>query len=393
MKSTSAEQIKHKAREQREELLKLCKKLVEFETPSNEPETLEPAFDFLQEQFHQLDFYSKRLTDSETGGHLYLRPNQREKHSPRQLLLGHVDTVWETGTLQESPFEIDEDSGRASGPGLFDMKAGIAQLIVSLKIIRDLGLNIPVQPLIFLNSDEEIGSPQSSRYISCLAKFSNRCFVLEPAMGPDGKLKTARKGVGHFTIDIEGRASHAGISPEKGSSAILELSHVIQNLNELNNPENGITINVGVIEGGTRSNVVASSSEADVDVRVKTQTQAREIEEKIRNLEPEADDVELSIEGHFRRPPMERTEQNRQLWNRVKQRGIELGFELDEAMSGGASDGNTASQHTPTLDGLGPIGDGAHETYEYIEINGLVERTALLVSLLTMPPLEENSCE
>ena len=376
----------------RDEFLSICRTLVEFETPSDNPNCFPPAWQFLQEAFGDLGFESTMLTDSRTGGHLYLRPEQRKKSADRQLYLGHLDTVWDVGTLDDSPFQIEEES-KASGPGLFDMKAGIAQLLLAFRIITERDQEPTLTPLIFLNSDEEIGSPHSSRYIDCLARHVDRCFVLEPSMAPNGAIKTARKGVGHFTVTIEGRASHAGISPEKGTSAILELSHIIQTLNELNKPSEGITVNVGVIEGGTRSNVVPETSKAEVDVRVKSKKQAKKLEKDIRAIEPKIQDIQLQIDGGFRRPPMEFNEQNQRLWEQVQSEAHSLGLSLDHTMSGGASDGNTASQHTPTLDGLGPVGDGAHETYEYIDIKQTLERTALLIQLILMdnhhdPPRE-----
>jgi glutamate carboxypeptidase len=387
MTTAAPETIKEDAENHRDDLLELCRELVNIETPSDDPDTFEPAFDRLRSRLESLRFHVRHIPGRDTGGHLMARPEPRDRDRDCQLVLGHVDTVWDVGTLEESPFEIGED-GRASGPGLFDMKAGLAQLVVALKIIRERSIDCPMSPVIFINSDEEIGSPESSRYIDCLARLARRCFVLEPAMGPEGQVKTARKGVGHFTVTISGRASHAGISPEEGSSAILELSHVIQALNDLNDPEEGITVNVGVIEGGTRSNVVAPESRAEVDVRVRNNHQAERVERAVRNLKPEAEGVELNVEGGFRRPPMEFSERNQKLWARIKDQGEAMGLDLDHTTSGGASDGNTASQHTATVDGLGPVGDGAHESYEYIEIDKLVERTALLVLLLTMEPIQ-----
>lgn len=381
MTSPRPKTIKTKTQTYRDEFLSLCETLVEFETPSDRPDCFPPAWDFLMDAFEDLGFTSRLLTDSESGGHLYLRPESRYQSTGRQLFLGHLDTVWDVGTLANTPFQI-EDRTTASGPGLFDMKAGIAQLLVAFRIMETFDQTPELTPIILLNSDEEIGSPHSSRYIRCLARRVDRCFVLEPSMAPNGAVKTARKGVGHFTISIEGRASHAGISPEKGSSAILELSHVIQALNQLNDPSNGITVNVGVIEGGTRSNVVPEKSQAEVDVRVKTKEQATQLEQQIHTIEPETEGVTLTVSGGFRRPPMEFNDQNQQLWKQVKSEAASLEIDLDHTMSGGASDGNTANQFTPTIDGLGPVGDGAHETYEYIDIEQTLERTALLITLI-----------
>lgn len=367
----------------RDRFLDVCRSLVEFETPSNDPRQFDPAFAYLEEQFSNLDFTSRRLPGEETAGCLYARPREATESS-NQLLIGHLDTVWSAGTLENRPFTVNDSANRASGPGIFDMKAGLTEIILALECLDGLSLEPQLNPLVLINSDEEIGSPESTRWIKRLSKISERALVFEPSMGPEGKIKTARKGIGHFTIEIQGRASHAGLSPEKGSSAILELSHLIQELNDLNDPEDGVTVNVGVIEGGTRSNVVAAKSVAEVDVRVLTNEQARHLEDKIRSITPENDSIDLVIDGGFRRPPMERTDRNRRLWRKIQNAGQQLGIQLEETRSGGGSDGNTASQHTATIDGLGAVGGGAHEKDEYIEIEAVLERTALLVQVLLL---------
>lgn len=384
MEQSTARQIKNEVHEHREILLKWCRKLVEMETPSDHPATMQPAFAFLEQRFHELNFCTRIIPGNKSGGMLYARPRDRSDRQPRQLLIGHVDTVWPIGTLEDRPFQIESDQNRARGPGLFDMKAGLAQLIFSLNILQELHITPEFLPVVLINSDEEIGSPDSSRHIRRLARVSDRAYILEPALGPEGHIKTARKGVGRFTVDITGSSSHAGLTPEKGSSAITELSHVIQKLNALNKPDQGITVNVGVIEGGTRTNVIASSSRAEIDVRVRTQKQAEQLEQNIRNIESENPEITLDIEGGFNRPPMERTRQNEQLWTRVKTMGELLNLNLKQTRSGGGSDGNTTSQYTATVDGLGPVGGGAHESYEYIELDELQYRTALFCLLLLL---------
>lgn len=376
----TAEKIQDYVFEHRDRFLEICKNLVEIETPSDEPETIKPAFEYLQECFEDLDLKTHRVPGQETGGCLYAAPPVAERKNEHQLLLGHVDTVWSTGTLDNRPFEIDGD--RARGPGIFDMKSGLTQIIIALETLQEVGYEPALTPVILINSDEEIGSPESTRTIKRIARACNRTLVFEPSMSPDGKIKTARKGLGHFTITIKGEASHAGLSPEKGQSAIVELSHIIQELNALNDPENGITVNVGVIEGGTRSNVVAARGTAEVDIRVLNHNQAKKLENAIRSVQPSNDDISLSIEGGFRRPPMERTKRNRELWKTIKDAGKDLDLDLEEARSGGGSDGNTTSQYSATVDGLGAVGDGAHEEHEYIEIENVLERTALLSLVL-----------
>ena len=300
-------------------------------------------------------------------------------------MLGHCDTVWEKGTILNMP--IDQDEFTITGPGIFDMKAGLTQIIYSLRIIRDLKLNCPVTPVVIINSDEEIGSKESEKAIISLSKIAERAFVLEPPLGINGKLKTARKGIGRFTLTVTGKPAHAGLNPDKGVSAIVELSYHIQHLFSLNNFEKGITVNVGMIEGGTSANVIAAESRAVIDVRVHNKEDAAFISKEILSLKPIDKDIELLVEGYFGRPPMERTNRNQKLWRMAKGQGELLGLELEESTAGGGSDGNTTSLFTATLDGLGTIGDGAHARHEFIFTDKLIERTALLTILLTAKPL------
>jgi glutamate carboxypeptidase len=282
---------------------------------------------------------------------------------------------------------IRQQQGKLYGPGVYDMKAGIVMMLFALEALQALELEPEVLPLVLINSDEEIGSFESTRQVRRLAKICDRAFVLEPSLGPTGHLKTARKGVGRFTVEVIGQAAHAGLDPEKGASAILELSFVIRKLFDLNDPTAGITVNVGIIDGGIRSNVVAPSSRAEVDVRVLHQTDAARIEQAILNLKPTTPGTQLVIRGRIGRPPLERTQRNRQLWSLAQQTATELGFSLDESTAGGGSDGNTTSLYTATLDGMGAVGDGAHAPGEFIYLEPLVERTALLTQLLLSPAL------
>jgi glutamate carboxypeptidase len=268
------------------------------------------------------------------------------------------------------------------------MKAGLAQLIIALRAIRDLQLETPVVPVIFVNADEEIGSGTSTRYISLLAQHVERAFVLEPALGERGDVKTVRKGIGRFTVTVYGKAAHAGLDPEAGASAILELSHVIQKLFALNDVERGITVNVGTVDGGIQPNVIAPHSKAVVDVRVPTIAAGNEIEYIIHSIKPENPDVRLHIEGGIGRPSMEATPRNHKLWEQVRMAGEELGIELRAARAGGGSDGNTTSQYTATVDGLGAVGAGAHAVHEHLFVDKTLQRAALLAMLLASPSME-----
>ena len=284
------------------------------------------------------------------------------------------------------PFEVDGNEVR--GPGVYDMKGGITQIIFALEALGHFGLRPAVTPMVFANSDEEIGSRSSTRYIRWLAQCADRAFVLEPSLGRDGRLKTARKGVGRFTVRIRGQAAHAGLDPEKGASAILELSHVVQALFALNDPDKGVTVNVGMIEGGLRPNVVAPESGAIIDVRVATQEDADRVTQAIHGLQPSVPGTRLEIEGAIGRPALEPTPRNRALWSIAKDLSSELGLDLQEGLAGGGSDGNTTSQYTATLDGLGPVGDGAHAAHEFLYLDETLQRTALLALLLLVPPSE-----
>ena len=359
--------------------------LVQMETPSTDPESQAPILHLLGQEFRQRDFRVRLLPGHRTGGHLFAVPRARQSDQPVQMLVGHCDTVWPLGTLAEMPLTVDRD--KLYGPGSYDMKAGLVMLLFAIETVQALQGNLAIAPVVFVNSDEEIGSGESTRYIRRLAKGCDRAFVFEPSLGPRGHLKTARKGVGRFTIIVHGQAAHAGLDPEKGASAILELSHVIQQLFALNDPDRGITVNVGTIDGGIRANMIAPQSKAVVDVRVLHQDDVPPIEAAIHNLQPITPGTHLEITGRIGRPPMEKTPGNQKLWQRARAAADELGFSLDQTTAGGGSDGNTTSLYTPTLDGLGAVGDNAHARGEFIYLDSLLERTALAAKLLLAPAL------
>ena len=378
----SKEILKYLA-DQQDEMLRFLRQLVLVESPSSVPDSQAPILSMLFEALQDLDFNVQLIAGRKTGGHILARAKNQSKTMGSQLLLGHCDTVWPMGTLKDMAFYIEGNV--AKGPGVFDMKGGLTHIIFALRAIRDLGLKTTLAPIVFVNSDEEIGSVESSVIVERLAHEVQRTFVLEPSLGLLGNLKTARKGVGRFEIVANGRAAHAGLEPEKGISAVLEISYQIQNLFAMNDLERGISVNVGTIEGGLRPNVVAPTSKAIVDVRVPSMEYAVEMERAIYGLEPVIPEVTLMIKGGINRPPLERTPANRRLWILARELGESLGLVLEEAMAGGGSDGNTTSQFTATLDGLGAVGDGAHARHEFIFIDKMIERCALLVLLLTAP--------
>lgn len=376
----SPEKILNYLEGKHDEMLSLLKKLVLAESPTDDPQAQQAVFDELGKQLKELDYYVLQMPGDVTGGYLMARPLYRKKHQKIQLLLGHGDTVWPLRTLENMP--LGTENGKLKGPGVYDMKAGLTQIIFAIKTLQDLGCELPFTPVVLVNSDEEKGSRESTQAIRRLAKIAERAYIMEPPLGLQGKLKTARKGLGRFTITVKGKPAHAGLDPGKGASAILELSHQIQKLFSLNDPEKGVTVNVGMVEGGVSPNVIAPESKAVVDVRVLSHKQGNRITEVINNLKPINPETELIIEGGIGRPPLERTVRNQKLWFAAQKAGKQMGIDLDQGTAGGGSDGNTTSLFTATLDGLGTTGDGAHARHEFIFSDKLLERTALLSMLL-----------
>ncbi len=387
MERSEAMHIVSYLKDNQKSMILFLKKLVKAESPSRDADSQIEVMNLLGSALEKLNFYVLHVPGKTSGGYLFARPLNRIKNLPVQFLLGHCDTVWEKDTIEQMP--IIQDELKITGPGIFDMKAGLTQMVFSLKAIRDLKINCPLTPVIIINSDEEIGSRESTKTIKNISKIANRAFVLEPPLGISGKLKTARKGIGRFTLTVRGKPAHAGLNPDQGASAIVELSYHIQQLFALNDFEKGITVNVGMIEGGTSANVIAAESRAVIDVRVHNSRDAEFITNEILNLKPVNKDVDISIEGSIGRPPMERTVRNQNLWKMAKNLGELIDLDLEESTAGGGSDGNTTSMFTATLDGLGTIGDGAHAKHEFIFTDKLIERTALLTILLGAAPLEQ----
>jgi len=369
--------------QQRPSMVELLQRLAQTESPSDDKAAVAEMLLLLAGEFEQSGMLVRRFRGKVSGGMLCARPARKAAGRPFQLLVGHCDTVWPLGTVRQMPVRVEGDL--CKGPGVFDMKGGLVQMVFALRAMQELGLTPPACPVVAINSDEEIGSPDSTVLIRRLARLSQRAFVLEPAYGELGMLKTARKATGTFEIVIKGRSAHAGLAPEEGASAILELSHQIQRLFALNDAARGITVNVGTIDGGLRANVIAAEVSASVDVRVPTRTDAEMVEAAIRGLTPVNPQTTIQVDGGFDHPPLERVPRNRALWHQAQRLGRRLGLELQEAAVGGASDGNTTSQFTATLDGLGAVGDGAHAMHEQVVLTRLVERCALLVLLLMAP--------
>ncbi len=371
---------------QRPAMTRFLEELVQAESPSTVPESQSHVMDLMAWSLEEVGFRTRLLPGRKTGGHLFARPAGHERGTPIQLLIGHCDTVWPLGTLNTMPVQAEEDVLR--GPGSFDMKGGLVQMIYALRALVELDIATSVTPVVLINSDEEVGSFESERWVRMLSRRADRAMVMEPALGQHGLIKTARKGIGQFRVTVQGESAHAGLDPGKGASAIQELSHVVLALHGLTDLDRGITVNVGQISGGSRPNVVAPTSTAVIDVRVPTMKMGREVEEAIFSLRPITPGTTLEIEGSVGRPPLERTPRNRQLWHAAQEIGEALGLELEQGAAGGGSDGNTTSEYTATLDGLGAVGDGAHAVHEYVRLDRMAERAALLAGLVAMPPLD-----
>ena len=381
--------------ERRNDIVALLMELANLESPSLVPESQHAVQELLTRRLEAIGFVARLFPGEKTGGHLYLSREEAPKEAkhaaegaPVQLLLGHTDTVWPIGTVQGMPVDWNEGEDVIRGPGVFDMKAGIVQMVFALEALSALGFQPTVAPTLFLNSDEEIGSPESQGHVERLAQVSSRVLVLEPALGPEGLMKTTRRGVGRFEIRVVGRASHSGVAPEEGASAIQEMALVIQALHALTDSERGITVNVGTVSGGTGVNVVTAECRASVEVRVATLSDGRWVNDVILGLEATTPGTRLEVEMVLDRSPMKATPRNRILWEAVQGCGRRLGLELEGAESGGASDGNTTSLFTATVDGLGAVGHGAHAHHEHVRVSKLLERTTLLALILMMPSLD-----
>ncbi len=355
---------------------------VESESPSRDKPALDRLAGKLAARLESLGGATRIFPNGSGGDHVKACFDfGAEATLPPALVLCHFDTVWPLGTLARRPFRVD--GGRAFGPGIFDMKASLVLVAEAIEAIQTLRLPMRRPVVVLFTSDEEIGSPTSRTMIESEAKEAAFALVLESPLA-GGRLKTARKGVGGFTLTVTGKAAHAGIEPEKGASAIIELAHQILAIQELANPAAGTTLNVGTIAGGTTANVVPERATASLDVRVTTMREADRIASALGALRPVTRGTSLEVSGRFNRPPMERTEAIAALFEQARAIGQSLGMELTEGATGGASDGNfTAAVGTPTLDGLGVEGAGAHAEDEHIRVDSLPERAALLASLLT----------
>ena len=371
------------AQTKQSDIIALIREMVECESPSDDAAAVNRFVDLLAAKLAGMGKV-RTFSGGRFGHHLrceFTLPGPRRKSDGQILALGHSDTVWPFGTLAKMPFR--QKDGRLWGPGVLDMKSGIAFFIFAMQALREVDRPVQRRVVLQVNADEEVGSDSSRPLTEEAAKQSAAVLVLEPGTGLEGKLKTSRKGVGSYRVTVHGRASHAGVDFQAGASAIVELARQIERIAGFTQLERGTTVNPGVISGGTRTNVIAAEARAEVDIRVARAKDAPALDKKFRGLRPFDKRCSIEVEGGLNRPPMERSAGIQKLFQAAKNLGDELGVELQESMTGGGSDGNfTAALGVPTLDGLGGVGEGAHALNESILIDRIADRTALLAMLV-----------
>jgi glutamate carboxypeptidase len=360
------------ARRRQNEAIRTIRTFVECESPSDAPAALTRFNDLLA------DSIGEGWVCGRIGSHLVCQYGAKRSQI---LVLGHSDTVWPLGTLKTMPFR--QAKGRLWGPGVLDMKSGLVFFIFAMRAIRELDLPVSHRVVLQVNSDEEVGSRTSRALTERNAKRSQFVLVLEPGTGPTGKLKTARKGIGDYRLTVRGAAAHSGVDFEKGASAVVELARQIEKIAGFTSLSRGITVNPGVISGGTRSNVVAAEAQAHIDIRIPRLRDAAPLERKFRRLKPFDPRCTLEVSGGLNRPPLERTRGVIELFGRARGLARELGVELEESSTGGGSDGNfTGALGIPTLDGMGAVGEGAHAPHESVLVERIPDRIALIAKML-----------
>jgi glutamate carboxypeptidase len=364
------------------QMLAILRLFVEAESPSLEKSAANACCGIVAEEWRKRGVSVERIAQKERGDHLRITFWPSKTRPTGQLLvLGHYDTVYSSGTLQQMPFRVS--AGKAYGPGIFDMKAGIVQALYALQALQETDAALRKRLVFLWTSDEEIGSESSRKLLESEARRSDAVFVLEPSFGPRGLLKTARKGVGQAELTVHGRASHAGLAPQEGINAIHELAQQLTRIEKWNDHRRGVTINAGLIEGGTRTNVIPERARAVFDLRALRVPDMRNLEDRLRDLRPFQNGARLKVTGGFDRPPLER-KMSASLFARAQLLAKQMNLALDECTVGGGSDGNfTAALGIPTLDGLGAVGDGAHSSREHILVNTMPVRAALLAALLS----------
>ncbi|HEX6284293.1 MAG TPA: M20 family metallopeptidase [Pyrinomonadaceae bacterium] len=382
--SSLANQLLERFETRQSEIESFIRALVEVESPSGDVDGSRAVVELLATAAQGLPCVGEveRISVPDFGQHLVIKAFREQSEAGQIVLVGHTDTVHSRGSLMLRPWR--RDGRRAYGPGVFDMKANCALVIEVLRTLSEMNLKPRFAVSLVLTCDEEVGSASGWPLIEQVAKAQTTRygFVLEPP-APGGRVKTGRKGTGIYAIKVEGKAAHAGLEPEKGASAILELARQTERLHSLNLSGSGITLNVGVVHGGTRSNVVAAQAEGEIDVRFATEAESREVDQILLNLQPVDERTKVFVSGGINRPPLERTAAVVELFEKARTISGYFGFELGEAQVGGASDGNfIAALGIPVLDGLGISGDGAHAVHEHIEVDDIARRGVMIAGLL-----------
>lgn len=379
MDSIDYKRIRETVLEHKDWFVNRLKKYVEAESPTDDFIQNRKLLHSIAEDFKELDYRVEWKESVLSAGQIICRPEKSDLQED-QLLIGHADTVWPVGTLDKMPWKIDDNVIR--GPGVYDMKAGIVMMQLGIKIMKELDVKPKLRPVVMITSDEETGSRDSWNEIEKIAQSVNRVFVPEPSIGLDGKIKTERKGSGRYQIKVKGKEAHSGVEPEKGASAIVEMAHIIRKVDELNDYENEISLNVGLISGGKAVNIVPGECSIEVDLRYMKKSDGEEVDDKIKSFRPELNGTEIIIDGGLRRPPVVKNERNQKLWELAQYCAEKLDLVIEEGLSGGGSDGSITSQFTATIDGIGAVGEGAHSPSEKILINETLDRAALLTAML-----------
>lgn len=363
------------------EMIKLLERLVNTDSGSYDKDGVDVVGAILKENFENAGMHVKVHREKEMGNHLEIKAS--EECDPKIIIIAHMDTVFPKGEAKERPFKVIGD--KAFGPGVNDEKASHVQVLYALKALKKSGSDAYKNVHVIFNSDEEVGSPSSKSLIKQAAEDKQYSLVVECAR-PNGGIVTERKGVGNFSINVKGKSAHAGVEPKRGRSAIEEISHKILQLQKLNHYEEGLSVNVGLVKGGTSSNTIPSNAEAEIDVRIKGEEQAAEVTKEILKIaqQESVPGTMTELKGSISRPPMEKTEQTEQLVKVIQEAGDELGMSIHPLSSGGGSDAAfTAVEGIPTVDGMGPMGEFSHsETDEYTDLKTLLQHTALLAKTI-----------
>jgi glutamate carboxypeptidase len=378
--SLDMSQLLARARQRESRIVDRMQALVEHESPSSDKAAVDKVSKLFAEWAQKAGGHIRWHRHRKHGDSLEVRFGESNRRERPVMILGHLDTVWNRGTIAKMPWKVTRE--RIAGPGVLDMKAGVSMALAAVEIVQSLNLlRRPVTLLI--HGDEEIGSPSSRPVTESVARRCDAVYVVEPAQGEGGAYKTARKGTGGYRLEVHGVAAHSGVDFERGHSAVVELARQIETIRNFSDPRRGITVNPGVIGGGTRSNVIAAEAWVEIDVRIASGKDAAPLDRKFRGLKPRDKFCKLHLTGGLNRLPMERTPGTIALFRRAQRLGAKIGIDLDEAATGGASDGNfTSALGVPTLDGMGAVGSGAHAAHEHLLRKHLAPRTALLAAML-----------